>query len=101
MIFVSSVKVNGEATDEGHPFTENDLPQPADFYGISKLEAEQGLLKLIEGSSMEVVVILPPLIYGPGVKANFYSMMRWLDKGVPLPLGAKKTCEASLDLKIW
>jgi len=89
-IFVSSVKVNGEATEEGNPYTAADEPQPEDPYGISKLEAEQGLFELARGSSMEIVIIRPPLVYGPGVKANFLKMIRWLYKGVPLPLGAIK-----------
>ncbi len=89
-IFISSIKVNGEATGEGNPYTASDEPQPDDPYGISKLEAERGLLKLARGSGLEVIIIRPPLVYGPGVKANFHSMMRWLDKGVPLPLGGIK-----------
>jgi len=87
-IFISSIKVNGEATEQGNPYTASDEPQPKDPYGISKLEAEQGLFELARGSSMGVVIIRPPLVYGPGVKANFHSMMRWLDRGIPLPLGA-------------
>jgi nucleoside-diphosphate-sugar epimerase len=87
-IFVSSIKVNGEDTPQGKPFTEDDTPAPADPYGISKCEAEEGLRQLAAGTGLEVVIIRPPLVYGPGVKANFLSMMRWLNKGVPLPLGA-------------
>lgn len=86
-IFVSSIKVNGEATTPGHPYTADDVPQPQDPYGVSKHEAEQGLLSLAQETGMEIVIIRPVLVYGPGVKANFQSMMRWLDKGVPLPLG--------------
>lgn len=87
-IFVSSVKVNGEQTEAGKPFAEDNLPNPQDAYGQSKYEAEQGLLKIAQGTGMEVVIIRPPLIYGPGVKANFASMMRAVKRGVPLPLGA-------------
>ena len=87
-IFVSSIKVNGEETPLGKPCRADDLPAPADPYGISKLEAEQGLQQLAKETGMEVVIIRPPLVYGPGVKANFQTMMRWLDKNVPLPLGA-------------
>lgn len=87
-VFVSSIKVNGEATQLGSPFTADDIPAPLDPYGISKMEAEQGLLSLSEETGMEVVIIRPPLVYGPGVKANFAEMMRWLKLGVPLPLGA-------------
>jgi len=86
-VFLSSIKVNGEATD-GVPFTERDPVVTTDPYGRSKYEAEQGLLKIAAETTMEVVIIRPPLIYGPGVKANFQKMMQWIAKGVPLPLGA-------------
>jgi nucleoside-diphosphate-sugar epimerase len=87
-VFISSIKVNGEQTPLDTPFAADDDPAPSDAYGISKHEAEQGLLALAEDTGMEVVIIRPPLVYGPGVKANFLSMMRWVHKGVPLPLGA-------------
>ena len=87
-VFVSSVKVNGEATQLGSPFKADDVPAPLDAYGVSKMEAEQGLRELAAQTGMEVVIIRPPLVYGPGVKANFAAMMRWLQRGVPLPLGA-------------
>jgi len=87
-IFISSVKVNGEATLPGRPYTELDVPNPSDPYGVSKLEAEQALRSIAAQCGMEVVIIRPPLVYGPGVKANFAAMMRWLQRGVPLPLGA-------------
>ena len=87
-VFVSSIKVNGELTRLGQPFTANDVPAPLDAYGVSKMEAEQGLRDLSAKTGMEVVIIRPPLVYGPGVKANFAAMMRWLQRGVPLPLGA-------------
>ena len=87
-VFISSIKVNGETTELDQPFTADDEPAPLDPYGISKMEAEQGLRKIAAGTGMEVVIIRPPLVYGPGVKANFLSMMRWLRRGVPLPLGA-------------
>ena len=98
-IFLSSVKVNGEETFP-HPdplpvgegmaycFTEKDTPHPQDPYGISKHEAEEGLRRLAQDTGLEVVIIRPPLVYGPGVKGNFASMMRWIGKGIPLPLGA-------------
>jgi nucleoside-diphosphate-sugar epimerase len=89
-ILVSTIKVNGEGTLLGKPFTADDTPAPADPYGISKREAEDGLRQLAADTGMEVVIIRPPLVYGPGVKANFLSMMRWLNTGVPLPLGAIK-----------
>jgi len=87
-VFISSVKVNGEYTVPGGAFSAADVPVAIDPYGISKLEAEQGLLALATATGMEVVIIRPPLVYGPGVKANFLSMMRWLQRGAPLPLGA-------------
>jgi nucleoside-diphosphate-sugar epimerase len=87
-VFVSSIKVNGEATQPGRPFRPDDPPAPEDAYGISKHEAEQALKALARDTGMEVVIVRPPLVYGPGVKANFRSMMRWLERGVPLPLGA-------------
>lgn len=87
-VFISSIKVNGEGTQPGKPYTADDLPEPGDPYGVSKMEAEQGLRELANHTSMEVVIIRPVLVYGPGVKANFLNMMRWLDKGIPLPFGA-------------
>jgi nucleoside-diphosphate-sugar epimerase len=87
-VFVSSVKVNGEATQLGQPFKADAAPAPLDAYGVSKMEAEQGLREIAAQTGMEVVIIRPPLVYGPGVKANFASMMRLLQRGVPLPLGA-------------
>lgn len=87
-VFISSIKVNGETTELDQPFTADDEPAPLDPYGISKMEAEQGLRKIAAETGMEVVIIRPPLVYGPGVKANFQAMMRWLARGVPLPLGA-------------
>ena len=87
-IFLSSIKVNGEMTKAGHFFSANDDFIPTDPYGLSKYEAEQGLLNMVEETGMDVVIIRPPLIYGPGVKANFALMMKWIKKGLPLPLGA-------------
>ncbi len=87
-IFISSIKVNGDSTSLMRPYTADDQPAPVDPYGISKREAEDGLRQLADQTGMEVVIIRPPLVYGPGVKANFYRMMHWLKKGVPLPLSA-------------
>lgn len=87
-IYLSSIKVNGEYTTLGHPFSEKDTPAPQDPYAISKYEAEVGLREWATMSKLEVVIIRPPLIYGPGVKANFLSMMEWLKLGRPLPLGS-------------
>ena len=86
-IFISSIKVNGESTAPGKPYSAESQPAPVDPYGISKLEAEQALRELAAETGMEMVIIRPPLVYGPDVKANFLSMMRWLSKGIPLPLG--------------
>ncbi len=87
-VFVSSIKVNGERTRPGRPFTAGDAPAPSDPYGVSKREAEDQLLHLAAGSTMDVVIVRPVLVYGPGVKGNFLELMRWLKRGVPLPLGA-------------
>ncbi len=86
-VFLSSVKVNGEFSLQGQPF-QSSHAAPQDPYGVSKWEAEQGLLDIAAKTGMEVVIIRPPLVYGPGVKANFRTMMRWLHRGIPLPLGA-------------
>lgn len=95
-VFLSSIKVNGEFTEVGKPFTADDMPAPEDPYGISKHGAEQLLRQIAAETGMEVVVIRPPLVYGPGVKANFESMMRWLVRGVPLPLAAVSENRRSL-----
>lgn len=87
-VYLSSIKVNGEFTEVGQPFTADDAPAPGDPYGVSKQEAEQALRQIAADTGMEVVIIRPPLVYGPGVKANFELMMRWLARGVPLPLAA-------------
>jgi len=87
-VFVSSVKVNGEATLDGQQFAEQDVSAPQDAYGISKMEAEHGLRQLSAETGMEVVIIRPALVYGPGVKANFAALMRAVQRGWPLPLGA-------------
>lgn len=87
-IYVSSIKVNGEYTKAGKPFTEVDITNPTDAYAVSKFEAEQALLQIAQQAGMEVVIIRPPLVYGPGVKANFANMMQMLQRGIPLPFGA-------------
>lgn len=87
-VFISSVKVNGENTAPGACYSADDVPAPADAYAVSKREAEVGLLKVAAETGMELVIIRPPLVYGPGVKANFLALMRWLRRGIPLPLGA-------------
>ncbi len=89
-LFLSSIKVNGESTAPGRPFLPDDVPAPADAYGRSKHEAEIGLKELSQDSDMAWVVIRPPLVYGPGVKANFLALMRWIYNGWPVPLGSAK-----------
>jgi len=91
LIFISSIKVNGETAGEGddsEPYTSSSDVCPVDTYAQSKWEAEQVLHEVAQRTGLEVVIIRPVLVYGPGVKANFLSMMRWLDRGVPLPFGA-------------
>lgn len=87
-VFISSIGVNGLFTLAGDCFTEKSPPSPHNAYAISKWEAEQGLMKIARETGMEVVIIRPPLVYGQGVRANFLALMRWLQKGFPLPLGA-------------
>lgn len=87
-IFISSIKVNGEETSSGLPFSPDARPAPIDPYGISKTEAEIALKKLATETGMEVVIIRPVLVYGPGVKANFLNLMKLVQKRLPLPLGA-------------
>ena len=84
-IFISSIKVNGEETPAHTAFTSRDIPAPLDDYGVSKLEAEQALLALARRTSMDVVIIRPVLVYGPGVKANFERMLSIVNKKLPLP----------------
>jgi nucleoside-diphosphate-sugar epimerase len=95
-IFLSSIKVNGEATYPGFPFTCQAVTAPEDAYGISKAEAEAGLQHLAQQTGMEVVIIRPPLVYGPGVKGNFSSLLGWVARGLPLPLGAVTNNRRSL-----
>lgn len=95
-VFVSSIKVNGEGRDA--PYSESDAPEPLDAYAISKWEAEQGLREIERETGLEVVIIRPPLVYGPGVKANFLSLMRAVHAGWPLPLGAVKNRRSLLYL---
>ncbi len=87
MVFISSIGVNGAETFN-KPFSVYDKPAPHSPYAVSKLEAEQGLLALASETGMEIVIIRPPLVYGPNAPGNFGSLMYWLDRGVPLPLGA-------------
>lgn len=94
-IFLSSVKVNGEWTAAGRPFTELDEPNPSDPYGISKAEAED-VLRELAGSSMDTVILRSPLVYGPGVRANFRELIDRVVAGSILPLGAVRGNRRSL-----
>jgi UDP-glucose 4-epimerase len=87
-IFISSIKVNGEMTQNNKKFKFDDFLKPMDAYGQSKAEAELGLKEIANDTGMEVVIIRPPLVYGPGVKANFAAMMNLAKRNIPLPLGA-------------
>ncbi|MEX3954890.1 UDP-glucose 4-epimerase family protein [Trinickia sp. EG282A] len=85
-VFASSIKAVAE-TDPGRPLREDDPPAPQDAYGRSKLDAEVALRRFGEQTGMEVVIVRPPLVYGPGVRANFFSLMQSIARGIPLPLG--------------
>ena len=85
MIFVSSTKVNGESTLSA-PFTESDQPRPQDPYAVSKCEAEEALRSIGAKTGLEIVIVRPPLVYGPGVRANFLSLLKLVQRGVPLPV---------------
>lgn len=86
MIFASTVKVNGDLT-RGRPFRSDDIPHPGDAYAQSKWEAEQALRNVALNTGMEIVIVRPPLVYGPGVQANFLRLMQLVHSGIPLPLG--------------
>lgn len=86
LVYVSSIKVNGEETHGQRSYTEQDTPAPQDPYGISKWQAEQALQRIAQETGLEVVIVRPPLVYGPGVKGNFINLLAAIDKGIPLPL---------------
>jgi len=86
LVYVSTVKVNGERTTDDRPFVESDLPDPQDPYAISKLQAEEVLHSISAETGLEVVIVRPPLVYGPDVKGNFFSLLAAIHKGFPLPL---------------
>lgn len=88
LVFLSSIKVNGEANDARAAFTSHSLPAPLDPYAISKFEAEQVLHEVSVQTGLEVVIVRPPLVYGPGVRANFLRLLRLVHCQIPLPLGA-------------
>jgi len=85
-VYVSSVKVNGEQTTVNRPFAESDEPDPQDPYGISKWRAEQDMQRIAHETGLEVVIVRPPLVYGPDVKGNFIRLLAAIDRGIPLPL---------------
>ena len=87
-VYISSVKVNGESTEPGRPFGENDAPNPSDDYAQSKYEAESSLHDIAAQTGIQVVIIRPPLVYGPGVRANLAALIGAVQRGLPLPLGA-------------
>jgi nucleoside-diphosphate-sugar epimerase len=89
-VFLSSIGVNGQWTPLGQPFTETDPPAPHNAYALSKWEAEQALLTVSRETGLEIVILRPPLVYGPEVKANFLRLMQWVAWGVPLPFGATR-----------
>ncbi|HWR76307.1 MAG TPA: SDR family oxidoreductase [Thiobacillus sp.] len=95
-VFISTIKVNGEGRDA--PYRETDAAAPEDAYAISKWEAEQGLQRIAQETGLEVVILRPPLVYGPGVKANFLRLMRTVERGWPLPLEAIRNCRSLLYL---
>ena len=87
LVFLSSIKVNGERTT-GRPYTEDDTPQPEDAYGVTKWGAEQALRTIERETGLQVVILRPPLVYGPGVKGNFLRLMKLIARGWPLPLAS-------------
>ncbi|WMY07496.1 UDP-glucose 4-epimerase family protein [Paraburkholderia phenoliruptrix] len=86
-VFVSSIKAVAES-DAGSPLRETDEPNPTDPYGISKLQAERALVDYGRDAGLDIVIVRPPLVYGPGVRANFLQLMSAIAKGIPLPLGS-------------
>jgi UDP-4-keto-D-QuiNAc 4-reductase len=97
-VFLSSIKVNGEETT-GHAFSAHDEPRPRDPYGLSKWRAEQELLAVARETPMTAAIVRPPLVYGPGVRANFLRLLQWVDKGRPLPLGGVRNARSLVS--IW
>ncbi|MDH5479902.1 MAG: SDR family oxidoreductase [Nitrosomonas sp.] len=85
-VYVSSVKVNGEQTHGQQSYTEQDTPTPQDSYGITKYQAENALHHVAQETGLEMVIVRPPLVYGPGVKGNFISLLSAINRGIPLPL---------------
>ncbi len=97
-IFLSSIGVNGDRTGATNAFTETNEPHPHNAYTLSKLKAERGLVEISAATGMEVVIIRPPLVYGPGVRANFAALMHAVQVGWPLPFGAVHNCRSLVAL---
>jgi nucleoside-diphosphate-sugar epimerase len=97
-IFLSSVKVNGEET-HGRPYTAADDPDPRDAYGKSKWRAESYVREISAATGMKAVIVRPPLVYGPGVRANFLRLLGWIERGWPLPFGAIRNRRSLLS--VW
>jgi len=97
-VFMSTIKVNGEETAPGCSFSPEDSTEPKDLYAISKWEAEQGLLEIAKRTELDVVIIRTPLIYGPSVKGNFATLIKWVKNGVPLPFGALRNRRSMIGL---
>jgi nucleoside-diphosphate-sugar epimerase len=93
-VYVSTVKVNGEGAP--YAYTERDVPAPADAYSLSKWEAEEVLRRIGSASGLKAVILRPPLVYGPGVGANFLRLMKWVALGLPLPLGSIRNCRSMI-----
>ena len=98
-VFMSTIKVNGEETKPGCSFAYDDQPLPLDPYAVSKYEAEQELFDYSKRSSLEIVVIRPPLVYGPGAKGNFAALVRCIKWGLPLPLGAVRNSRSMIAIE--
>lgn len=86
VVLISTIKVNGERTDGRAPFGPDDVPAPEDPYALSKFEAEQALREVADRTALEAVAVRPPLVHGPGVGGNLLRLMRWVERGIPLPL---------------
>ncbi len=110
LVFVSSIKVNGEETAPVHPrpsweriwesdcFREDDVPAPQDPYGVTKWEAEQLLTEIAQQTALEITIVRPPLVYGPGVKGNLARLLGWVGRGIPLPLAGIHNARSLLGL---
>jgi len=98
-VFLSSIKVNGEETTIGTPYTEADMPKPIDAYGQSKYEAEVGLHAIAAKTGIELIIMRPTMIYGPNVKGNFARLLRLISLGVPLPFKSVNNRRSMISMK--